>query len=87
MTDRQVRWAQLTLAIVAVGCAVYLLFGCTPDRTIEQDLAVCKSMCEPRPIEEFGSGSEFKTMTCRCGQKEKPPNPCPDAGKLPFGTW
>jgi hypothetical protein len=85
MTERQmIYWGQIVLTIVAVVCAVVLailyLTGCTPDRTVEQDLAVCKGMCEPRPVDEFGAGSEFKTLTCRCGSLPSPPSPCPDAG-------
>jgi len=84
MTDRQIRWAQIVFAVVAAACGVFLIVSCltrcTPDRTVEQDLAVCKGMCEPRPVDEFGAGSEFKTLTCRCGSLPVPPSPCPDAG-------
>lgn len=57
-----------------------LLLGCTPERTIDQDIATCRTICGARPVDDFGRGGSWESFTCRCGKLEHPPSPCPEAG-------
>jgi len=93
MTDRQARWTQIAFSALAVASGGYILIscltGCTQDRTIEQDIVVCHTICGARPIEDFGSGSDWRNLTCRCGKIDPPPSPCSDAGapRVAPTTW
>lgn len=90
MTDRQARWAQLTLSIIAIVCSAYvliaLLTGCDPPRAVQvqQDIATCRGICGARPIDDFSSGENWRNLSCRCGKLDPPPSPCPDAGTKVF---
>jgi len=56
------------------------LSGCGHERTIEEDITICRGICGARPIDDFSSGSDWRNLSCRCGKIDPPQTPCPEAG-------
>ena len=80
------RVLQFLLALVA-ATAFYLLVvlagcSCSPSRTVEQDLTICRGICADRYIVDFDRKGDDGWLACRCSDKPPPAaSPCADAGK------